>query len=128
MLKPFALIAALLTGPALADGGVTVPLPDIPQMSLDDTQDLLRALVVANVVSQNCEGFIATDAEWALLTGSADLLAERLDLGIVRYDTQYYDPAFALLDKADTCETEGPSVQPLIQRLIGWGGSLTPED
>lgn len=128
MLKPIALIAALATGPALADGAVTVPLPDIPMMSPDDTQDLLRALVVANVVSQNCEGFIATDAEWALLVGSADLLAERLGLGVERYDAQYYDPAFALLDKADTCEIEGPRVQPLIQRLIVWGGSLTPVD
>jgi hypothetical protein len=88
----------------------------------------LRQLVVANVVSQNCEGFIASDAEWALLTGSADMLAERLDLGVVLYDTQFYDPAFALLDKPDTCETEGPRVRPLIDRLIGWGGSLTPTD
>jgi hypothetical protein len=122
----FSLVLALcLTATAsLADGGVTVPLPAIPAMSQGEQEHLLRQLVVANVVQLNCPGSEQSMAEWALLTGSADLVVGSLGLSVERYDDDYYSPAFDMLDKADTCDRELPRVQPLIRRLIAWGGSL----
>jgi len=123
-----ALILSLLlaASPALADGGPAVPLPAIPPLSEGEREHLLMRLVVANVVAENCPAYQATDAEWALLTGSADLVAESLGLDPGSYDDRFYHPAFSLLDKPGTCEREGPQVRPLINRLIAWGGSLTP--
>jgi len=121
-----ALALILAAAPALADGGVQVPLPTIPPLTEGEQEHLLMQLVVANVVSQNCAGFEATMAEWALLTGSADLVAASLGLDAAAYDDRFYHPAFSMLDKAETCQREGPEVRPLINRLIAWGGSLTP--
>ncbi|MCB1391246.1 MAG: hypothetical protein KDK12_19200 [Rhodobacteraceae bacterium] len=124
-MRPFPALAFILTaGTALADGGVTVPLPTIPPLSQGEQEHLLMQLVVANVVQINCPGSEQSMAEWALLTGSADRVAESLGLSVEAYDDTYYRPAFALLDKADTCARELPRVQPLIRRLIAWGGSL----
>ncbi|MCA2011670.1 hypothetical protein LCM17_09260 [Cereibacter sphaeroides] len=119
-------ILAFLATPVFADGGVQVPLPTIPPLSGGEQEHLLMQLVVANVVSENCPAYQATDAEWALLTGSADLVAESLGLSVEAYDARFYHPAFSMLDKEDTCSREGPQVRPLIERLIAWGGSLTP--
>ena len=119
-------VFALLAAPAFADGGVRVPLPTIPPLSAGEQEHLLMQLVVANVVSENCPDYQASDAEWALLTGSADLVAESLALSVEAYDARFYHPAFSMLDKEDTCQREGPQVRPLIERLIAWGGSLTP--
>lgn len=120
----FALALCLAAGAAQADGGVTVPLPTIPPLSQGEQEHLLRQLVVANVVQINCPGSEQTMPEWALLTGSADLVAEALGLSVQAYDDAYYRPAFDMLDKPDTCARELPRVQPLIRRLIAWGGSL----
>lgn len=124
----FPILAVILFSATVAhaDGGVTVPLPTIPQMPEADLEHLLRELVVANVVSANCQGFEYGTAEWALLTGSADLIAQRLGIGVGEYDVRFYGPAFAMLGKPETCATQGPRVRPLINRLIAWGGSLTP--
>ncbi len=123
--KAAALFLATATA-ALADGGVRVPLPTIPPMSIGTQEHMLMQLVVANVVSQNCPEYQASDAEWALLTGSADLIADALGLDATAYDARFYHPAFSMLDKAETCAREGPRVRPLLNRLIAWGGSLTP--
>lgn len=123
---PIAAVLLFSASAALADGGVTVPLPTIPPLSAGDQEHLLMQLVVANVVSENCPAYQATDEEWALLTGSADLVAASLGLSVEEYDARFYHPAFSLLDKEDTCAREGPLVQPLIRRLVAWGGSLTP--
>ncbi len=126
MVRIVPLAFAFVATAALADGGVTVPLPVIPPLSAGEQEHLLMQLVVANVVSQNCDAFYTSDAEWALLTGSADLVARALNLSVETYDDRFYQPAFALLDKGETCIREGPRVRPLINTLIGWGGSLTP--
>lgn len=128
MLRAAVLSLMIATAPALADGGVTVPLPDIPRMSPPEYEHLLMQLVVANVVAQNCPAHAETPEEWALLTGSADIVAERLGLDTAAYDDRFYHPAFAFLDKPDTCAREVPRIGPLVARLIAWGGSLVPRD
>jgi hypothetical protein len=113
-----------LAGPALADGKIYVQLPDLSAVTGDEAEALLADVVLANVVSSNCPAFSVTDEEWSLLTDSADILArEQLGLSIDEYDRRYYGPAFAALDKADTCETAGPKVQPTLDRLVELGGS-----
>lgn len=122
----FSLVLALCltAGVAQADGGVTVPLPTLPPMTQGEQEHLLMQLVVANVVQSNCPGGNDDIAEWALLTGTADLIAESLGLDANAYDDRFYHPAFDMLDKPETCVREMPRVQPLIRRLIAWGGSL----
>jgi len=127
-LLTLAFATALLAGQATPDGAVRVPLPTIPAMSVGAGEHLLMQLVVANLVSENCPAYPATDAEWSLLTGSADLVAERLGLDADAYDNRFYRRAFGMLDKPDTCDREGPRIRPLIDRLIAWGGSLEPLD
>ena len=126
MIRAALLLSVLAATPALADGGLTVPLPQLPPLSGGSAEHLLMQLVVANVVSQNCPEWLATAGEWALLTGTADLVAESLGLGTDDYDDRFYRPAFALLDKPGTCGREGPRVRPLVNRLIAWGGTPVP--
>ena len=122
-LLPLALVAALVPHAATADGGVRVALADTSALSEADSITLLSALVYANVAGSNCAGHEINDAEWSLLTGSADLIADRLGLSVDDYDAQYYGPAFAAADLPNFCSIEGPQVQTAIDTLIGYGGS-----
>ena len=115
----FALAAPL---PAQADGGVTVKLPDAGQISAAASPKFLTQLVMANVAGSNCPGYALSDGEWALITGTADRVADALGIGNSAYDDNYYGPAFAALDQPGTCEAEGPKIAPLIQKLRSMGG------
>ncbi len=119
-------LALPLAGPALADGGVTVQLPDPGRIASAASPEFLMQLVMANVVGMNCQGFILTDGEWALITGTADRVAEALQIDTGAYDDQFYGPAFAALDQPGTCAAEGPKIAPLIDRLKEMGGSTDP--
>jgi hypothetical protein len=117
-------LSSMSIGPALADGKIYVQLPDLSGVSAAEAETLLHEVVLANVVSSNCSAFSVTDEEWSLLVDSADILArEQLRLSIENYDRQFYGPAFAALDKPETCETAGPQVQPTLDRLVELGGS-----
>ena len=120
------LLCLTLATPALADGGVTVQLPDPSQIASAASPDFLMQLVLANVVGMNCPGYALTDGEWALITGTADGVAAALQIDTGAYDDQFYGPAFAALDQPGTCDTEGPRIAPLIQRLKTMGGSTDP--
>ena len=123
----FTLILCLPTLPH-ADGAVAVAMPNFPDFNQAQNQDMLTALVTAVVVGMNCPGFEITEGEWALLNGSADIIANNeLGLSTDAYDAAYFSPAFALLDKPGTCDAEGPKVLPLVEFLIGLGGSREPQ-
>ncbi|WP_052951678.1 hypothetical protein [Devosia soli] len=120
-------LLALGTGTALADGKVYVQLPDLSSYTDHRAEEFLEAVVMANVVSSNCEGFGITDAEWSLLTDSADILAYgQLKLSTDDYDTYFYKPAFDALDKPGTCEEKGPGVEQVLSELVFQGGSREP--
>lgn len=126
LLVPLA-ITLLLAGPARADGKIYVPLPDLSGVTGAEAEALLHDVVRANVVSSNCPGFAISEEEWSLLTDSADMLARgQLGLGVEDYDRIYYGPAFAALDRPETCAEAGPQVQPTIARLVALGGSREP--
>lgn len=112
--------------PAFADGGVTVQLPDPGQIASAASPGFLMELVMANVTGMNCPGATLTDGEWALITGTADRVAEALQIDTGSYDDQFYGPAFAAIDQPGTCEAEGPRIAPLIERLESMGGSTDP--
>lgn len=126
MRRILALCLAALPLPALADGGVTVKLPDAGQIAAAASPDFLMALVMANVAGTNCPGYALSDGEWALVTGTADRVAGALKIGTSAYDEDYYGPAFAALDQPGTCDREGPKIAPLVERLKGMGGSTEP--
>jgi hypothetical protein len=114
----------LLANPALADGKIYVQLPDLSGITGAEAEAFLSEVVLANVVSSNCAGYEITDEEWSLLTDSADILARgQLGLSVDDYDSLYYGPAFAALDRPETCDQAGPGVQPTIDRLVELGGS-----
>lgn len=122
-----ALLTALATPvPALADGGVTVALPDQGQIARAASEAFLHELVLANVVGMNCEGYLISNGEWALIVGTADLVAAALKLDVNVYDDRFYGPAFAALDAPETCPTEGPKIAALIARLKAMGGDTVP--
>ncbi|HTM77635.1 MAG TPA: hypothetical protein VL133_08410 [Devosia sp.] len=117
---------ALMLGapPTLADGKIYVQLPDLSGYEGKNADDFLYQVVLANIVSSNCPGFEVTEEEWSLLTDSADILAhQNLKLTADEYEADYYKPAFAALDDADTCATQGPNVQPILDELVNQGGS-----
>ena len=118
-----ALAMSLATVPAFADGGVKVPLADVSGLSKGEARSLLEDLVYANVASANCEDYAISDAEFSLLTGSADLIAADLGLSTDDYDADYYTPAFAGLDDAEFCDLEGPGVAEALATLLNMGGS-----
>jgi hypothetical protein len=118
------LVLGLASSPVLADGKIFVALPDLSSYQGAEAEQFLTALVMANVASSNCPAYAVTDEEWSLLTDAADIIAYgTLKLGVDRYDDDYYRPAFAALKKAETCDEEGPKVQPLLDRLVEHGGS-----
>jgi len=126
----WALPAALafgLAAPALADGRIFVPVPDLSSIEGKDAERMLDQLILAVVVGSNCPGAELTDAEWSLLIDSADVLAhEQLGLSIGEYDDQVFGPAFDALDAPGTCEKVGPKIGVLLDTLLGMGGSLEP--
>ena len=127
MLKKMAVAALVLAAgvqQAAADGKIFVQLPDLTSYKGQDAKDFLERVVLANVVSSNCAGYEVTDEDWSLLTDSADLLAYgQLKLTTDAYDTDYYNPAFAALDEAGTCEEKGPDVENVLSELVDKGGS-----
>lgn len=126
MRRPALLLAALPMA-ALADGGLTVPLPDLSGVPPAQAEALLAALVTANVVSSNCPGYAISDGEWALLTQSADRIAyDLLGLSVDDYDARFYGPAFRLLDDPATCGARGPEVRGYLRLLEDMGGSILP--
>lgn len=110
----------------LADGGITVQLPDVSGLSDAEAKTLIAELANVNVITSNCPGYPVSDGEWTLITGTGDRLAARLGLDASAYDKTYYGPAFKLLDDPSACDRIGPKAKPLVQRLIGMGGGTTP--
>jgi hypothetical protein len=119
--------ACLLAAPsAFADGGVTVPLPDVSGVSAEEARPLLARIVEANVVGSNCAAYAITDGQWTLLTGTEDLLAAKLGLDPATLDDQYYNPAFESLDDPATCDRVGPKIRGVLKTLVLMGGSTEP--
>jgi hypothetical protein len=118
----FVLGLCLTLSPAFADGGITVKLPDDAAIAGVAKPEFLMQLVQANVVSSNCADFAISPGEWTLLTGTADKIAAVLKLDSGAYDDQFYGPAFASLDKAETCAADGPKVRALLDQLVQMGG------
>lgn len=120
-------LAAGLATPALADGRVLVPLPDLSSYEGREAEQLVSQLILALVVGSNCPGAELTDAEHALIGDSADLLAhDQLGLSIDDYDDRVFGPAFDALDQPGTCEKVAPKIDRLIDQLLELGGSLEP--
>lgn len=111
---------------ALADGGMTVTLPDVSGLSDGDAKALITQLAQVNVITSNCPAWPITDGEWTLITGTADKLAAKLGLDASRYDKEYYAPAFKLLDDPGACDRIGPTSAAVLDRLIALGGDTTP--
>ena len=120
------ILIAALAGSALADGGMTVKLPDVSGLSDDEAKALIAELANVNVITSNCPDYEVSNGEWTLITGTGDRLAARLQLDPSAYDKEYYGPAFKLLDDPESCDRIGPTAKPLIARLIGMGGGTTP--
>ncbi|HHY02114.1 MAG TPA: hypothetical protein GX686_04495 [Paracoccus sp.] len=113
---------------ALAERGMTVPLPDTSSLSQAQAQALIAELAQVNVITSNCPDHAISDAEWTLITGTGDQLAAQLGLSAQDYDREYYGPAFQLLDDPGACDRVGPTAGPLIARLKQMGGGTTPTD
>ena len=117
---------AMMTGAALADAGMTVPLPDVSALPEAEAKALIAELANVNVITSNCPGYAVTDGEWTLITGTGDRLAAQLGLSAGDYDREFYGPAFKLLDDPQACDRIGPTAAPLIERLKSMGGGTTP--
>ncbi len=117
---------AMMSGVALAGGGVTVQLPDVSGLSETEAKSLIAELAQVNVITSNCPDYAISDGEWTLITGTGDRLAGRLDLDAAGYERAYFAPAFKLLDDPGACDRIGPEAKPLIQRLKTMGGDTAP--
>mgnify|MGYP003391926556 FL=1 len=117
---------AMMSGAALAGGGVTVQLPDVSGLSETEAKSLIAELAQVNVITSNCPDYAISDGEWTLITGTGDRLAGRLGLDAAGYERAYFAPAFKLLDDPGACDRIGPEAKPLIQRLKAMGGDTAP--
>lgn len=117
---------AMISGAALAGGGVTVQLPDVSGLSEAEAKSLIAELAQVNVITSNCPDYAISDGEWTLITGTGDRLAARLGLDAAGYERSYFAPAFKLLDDAGACDRVGPGAKPLIGRLKSMGGDTVP--
>ena len=105
----------------LADGGMTVPLPDTSGLAEPEARALIAQLAQVNVITSNCPAYALDDEDWTLITGTGDQLAAQLGLDAAAYDKQVYGPAFKLLDDPQACDRIGPTAAPLVARLKGMG-------
>lgn len=126
-----AMLAAVLhlpltVGFALAEGKVTVPLPNLQGISEADAEKLIAALAQVNVIASNCPEYDITDGEWTLLVGTGDMLAQGLGMDPDTYDETYYGPAFRMLEDPGACDRIGPRARPIIDDLIEMGGGTEP--
>lgn len=113
--------------PALADGRIYVPLPDVSEYRGDDARYFLRQVIGAVVVGANCPQADFPEEKWSLLNDTADLLAyDQLDLSVSQYDDEIFGPAFDALDESGTCEKVTPKIDQIADHLIALGGSLEP--
>lgn len=128
MKRVYGTMAAMVVaaGGVLADGGVTVKLPDVSALSEGDATALIAQLAEVNVITSNCADYELSAGEWTLVTQTGDALAKRLGLDPQEYDKTYYAPAFRLLDEDGACERIGPTARALIDRLVAMGGDTTP--
>lgn len=118
-----ALVLTLSALPAAADGPqFRGTLPEATALAPHARPEVLAVLVQAVVIGQNCDGFRTTDGEWALLTGSADLIADRLGLSVEAQDADFWRPAFRSLDAAQGCARHGWTVRKALGWLRGLGG------
>ena len=116
-------VLAAVASSIRADGAVPVTLPDVPAMDAFAAEKLLTDLVIANVISSNCDAYMTDMADWGLLTGTADIIAyDRLGLSVGDYEDRFYTPAFALLDLAGSCDLYGPNVAVMLDQIAAWGG------
>jgi hypothetical protein len=115
-----ALALVLSALPAAADGPVFRGALPAPERLATAGPGALAAMVQAVVIGQNCPARRTTDGEWALLNGSADLVAAHLGLDPQRYDDRFWRPAFALLDQPAGCARHGWAVP----KALGWLRSL----
>lgn len=111
---------------AQAETGLAVDLPELRGLGQGEAEALLTEVVRAVVVAQNCADYAVSPGEWALLTGTGDLLTGPLGLDVTSYDALFWRPAFAALDQPDTCAREGRKLRPLISRLKEMGGNTEP--
>ncbi|WBU64263.1 hypothetical protein [Paracoccus aerodenitrificans] len=121
-----AIASPALTSSAVAQGQVTVDMPDLSGMSEADAERLIAALAQINVITSNCPDYRVTDGEWTLLTGTGDMLAARLGIDPASYDRNYFAPAFETLEDPGACDRIGPKARPIIDDLIAMGGSTDP--
>ncbi|MDP5306603.1 hypothetical protein [Paracoccus spongiarum] len=105
---------------------LVVPLPDVSALGRTEAESLIRQLAEVNVITSHCPDWPISDGEWTLLTGTGDLLAQRLGLDPGAYERDYFGPAFGLLDDPAACGRIGPRARPLIDRLTGMGGGTRP--
>jgi hypothetical protein len=126
-MKTLAAALALLPSLTLADGAVEVTLPDLSMFPAESLAPLLTQTVNAIVIGQNCQGFLLSDGEWSLLNGAADIMASRLKLSTDRYESEYWDPAFALLDNPVNCDGYGPVVPVMVETMTNLGGTTGPD-
>lgn len=119
--------AAALAGPAFARSDMAVDLPDTASLPDAQARALLTEVAQVNVITSNCPAYGLSDAEWTLITGTGDRLAAQLALDGAAYDTQFYAPAFRLLDDPGACDRIGPTAPALIARLKSMGGGTTAE-
>jgi hypothetical protein len=131
-LAALALVTAAAPAAMAQDAGavpgdrLVVPLPDISTLSENEARELTRQVAEANVISYNCPAWEATDGEWQLLNGTSDALTARLGLDPLAYDREFFRPAYNLLDESGACETHGPEVAALVERLVAMGGDTRP--
>ncbi|MFV0383410.1 hypothetical protein [Paracoccus sp. (in: a-proteobacteria)] len=118
----------LLATTKLSFGGdqLVVPLPDVSTLDRGQASDLARQLAEVNVITSNCPDYQVSDGEWTLLTGTGDLLAQKLGLDPSSYERDYFGPAFALLDDPAACDRIGPQAKPLLDKLQQMGGGIQP--
>ena len=117
----------LVSGAAIAQDRLEVPLPDLAALDQDAATDLAQRIGQADVISSNCDEYTITGGEWTLLAGSADLLARQLGMDAAEYDRSFNAPAYGLLDDPQACQQHGPQVRPLIAELVEMGGAPEPE-
>ncbi|MDH3264324.1 MAG: hypothetical protein OEM24_10025 [Paracoccaceae bacterium] len=116
-----AALSLLLALPAKAENLVEAGAAGLRRLEPAAAERLLSEVVNAVVMAQNCPAYGVSDGDWTLLTGTGDVLAVKLGLGIAEYDRRFWGPAFAELDRPGACGREGPKVRLLVQRLIAGG-------
>lgn len=90
-------------------------------------EEMLHQLVLANLIGSNCNGSGLTKGDAGLLGGTAQTVAEHIEVGGDQYFSEYIRPAMMKMMVPDSCEKYSGDARESVEILKRIGGVVVDD-